>query len=67
MTVVEDKEGKTSPRYHQSTGHYSEETGGVPMKHKCWDGVGRTLFKEHAVFLGFSKDPAKTWRRLIAT
>ena len=43
MRVVEDKEGKTCPSYYQSTRpHYSEETGGVPIKHKCWDGVGRT-------------------------
>ena len=43
MRVVEDKEGKTCPSYYQSTRRqYSEETGGVPMKHKRWDGVGRT-------------------------
>ena len=41
---MEDKEGKTCPSYYQSTRrHYSEETGGVPMKHKCWDGVGHLI------------------------
>ena len=42
MRVVEDKEGKTCLSYYHSTGYYSEETGGEPMKHKCWHGVGRT-------------------------
>ena len=42
MRVVEDKEGKRCPSYYQSTGYYSEKTGGVPMNHKCWDRVGRT-------------------------
>ena len=41
MRVVEDKEGKRGSSYYQSTGYHSEETGGVPMKHKCWDRVSR--------------------------
>ena len=30
MRVVEDEECKSCPKYYESTGHYSEEIGGLP-------------------------------------
>ena len=50
-----------------STGCYSEETGGLPEKHKCWDRIDSTSKNSLA---GISKDPPRSplsLRQLVAT
>ena len=50
-----------------STGCYSEETGGLPEKHKCRDRIDSTSKNSLA---GIRKDPPKSplsLRQLVAT
>ena len=55
--VVEDEACKSCPRCYRSTGYYSEETGGLPEKHRRWYRAGSTAKNSLA---GISKDPPKS-------
>ena len=51
------KRVKVVPVVYRSTRYYSEETGGLPEKHKCWDRAGSTAKNS---LVGIRKDPPKS-------